>query len=45
MYQYLNQKLDSLEQHFWCNLERFLERYFDGDLVLDLEHNLDSGMD
>ena len=45
MYQYLNQKMDSLEQYFWCNLERFLERYLDGDLVLDLERNLDSGMD
>ena len=45
MYQYLNQKMDSLEQYFWCNLERFLERYLDGDLVFDLERNLDSGMD
>ena len=31
MYQYLNQKMDSLEQYFWCNLERFLEQYLDGD--------------
>ena len=53
MYLYLNQKMDSLEQHFWCNLEHFLERYLDVDLVwnldsdlgLDLERNLDLGMD
>ena len=30
MYQYLNQKMDSLEQYFWCNLERFLERTWTG---------------
>ena len=49
MYQYLNQKIDSLEQYFWCNLEWYLDgdlvRKLDSNLGLDLERNLDSGMD
>ena len=45
MYQYLNQKMDSLEQYFWCNLERFLEQYLDGDLVLNLDSNLGSDLE